>query len=86
VRGGDLPYYANTEDKASVKDEVAHIEIKTKLLMKSKKKNVACNLKCTWANQLFTKTVTYVRKKLCEIYRVRQNSLSELLQLYLRSR
>jgi Glu-tRNA(Gln) amidotransferase subunit E-like FAD-binding protein len=86
VRGGDLPYFTNTEDKTCVKDEIAYIEIKTKLLMKSKKKIVACNLKCTWANQLFTKTVRYVRKKLCEIYRVRQNSLSELLQLYLRSR
>ncbi len=55
LRGGDLPYYANTEDKTSVKDKIGFIEIKTKLLMKSKKKIVACNLKCTWANQLFTK-------------------------------
>ncbi len=57
MRGGDLPYYANTEDNNSVKDEIAYIEIKTKLLMKSKKKIVSCNLKCTWAIQLFTKTV-----------------------------
>ncbi len=86
VRSGDLPYYANTEDKTSVKDEIAYIEIKTKLLIKSKKKIVASNLKRTWAIQLFRKTVRYLRKKLCEIHRVRQNSLSELLQLYLRSR
>ncbi len=38
MRGGDLPYYANNEDKTSVKDEIACIEIKTELLMKSKKK------------------------------------------------
>jgi hypothetical protein len=81
-----LPYYAKTEDKTSVKDEIAYIEIKTKLLMKNKKKIVACNLKCTWAIQLFTKTVRDLRKELWEIYRVWQNSLSELLQLYLRSR
>ncbi len=86
VRGGDLTYYANTEDKTSVKDEIAYIEITAKLLMKSKKKIVSCNLKCTWGNQLFTKTVRYLRKKICEIHRVRENSLSELLQLYLRSR
>ncbi len=44
MRSGDLPYYANNEDKTSVKDEIAYIEIKTKLLMKSKKKIDAFNL------------------------------------------
>ncbi len=82
-----MPYYANTEDKTFVKDEIAYIEIKTKLLMKSRK-NCGLQLKMylVFTKKRGTYSTVYVRKHYVKIYGVRQNSLSELLQLYLRSR